>query len=144
MHERNITQQRDDKQTYIAESQSQSNPSASSKGGCGYVPPSQAAHANSYDTQQQWAPNSNGSFSSKTKKQLVGLTCALSLVCGILGGVIGGGLSTALNGSSQTGGMQQNSMQQPGGQDGGGSNQNAPGASGNGGAADSSGDFVKP
>ena len=54
MHERNITQQRDDKQTYIAESQSQSNPSASSKGGCGYVPPSQAAHANSYDTQQQW------------------------------------------------------------------------------------------
>lgn len=59
-----------------------------------------------YSAQQQWTPEAayascaspaqNGPVqqkgsASKTKKQLIGLTCALSLVCGMLGGVIGGG-----------------------------------------------------
>lgn len=52
----------------------------------------------------------------KTKKQLIALTCALSLVCGMFGGVVGGGLSNAA-GSSQAG-SGQTAMQQPGGQGG--------------------------
>lgn len=55
----------------------------------------------------------------KTKKQLIALTCALSLVCGTLGGVIGGSLSNAAGTSSQAGGGQPSAMQQPGTQDGG-------------------------
>lgn len=96
-----------------------------------------------YSAQQQWTPEAayasytspaqNGPVQqkgsvSKTKKQLIGLTCALSLVCGMLGGVIGGGLSNAASNSSQPGGMQQSSMQQPGGQDG--SSGNAGGTAG--------------
>lgn len=68
----------------------------------------------------------------KTKKQLIALTCALSLVCGIFGGVVGGGLSNAA-GSSQAG-SGQTAMQQPGGQ---GSTSN--GASGGAAASGSAG-----
>lgn len=55
--------------------------------------------------------NNTAATQPKTKRQLIALTCALSLVCGIFGGVVGGGLSNVA-GSGQTG------MQQPGGQNG--------------------------
>lgn len=137
MNERNTVQQHSNGQAHAAEPQSESNFNANQTAQFNHTT-AQAEHANYHSAQQQWTPGNESASSTKTKKQLIGLTCALSLVCGILGGVIGGGLSTVLDGSSQTGGMQQNSMQQPGGQDGSGSGTNAPGTSGNNGSADPS------
>lgn len=135
---RSIAQQHSDGQAHAAEPQFEGNLNANQTAQFNHTPTMQAAHANNCSAQQQWASGRESATSTKTKKQLIGLTCALSLVCGILGGVIGDGLSTALDGSSQTGGMQQNSMQRPGGQGGSGSGTNAPGTSGNNGSADPS------
>lgn len=113
----------------------------------------QAPFTPNVDTQQTWAQSASGATygyaqqaressepKPKTKKQLIALTCALSLVCGMLGGVAGSALSNSA-GSSQAGGMQQSSMQQPGGAQGQmpstNSDSNAPGSSANGGSSNS-------
>lgn len=138
MNERNSAQQHSNGQAHAAEPQSENNLNGNRTAQFGHTPTTQTTQASDYSAQQQWTPGSEIASSTKTKKQLIGLTCALSLVCGILGGVIGGGLPTSLDGSSRTGGIQQNTMQQPSGQGESGSSPNAPEVSGNNGSTDPS------